>query len=94
VTSSPAHGPLRAGRPVGRRSTGATPVTFSGPAIAAHPELAAKNVPLGTLNNCANGYTPWGTYLACEENWNSYFGTTDATDLEAHRRAGPLRRQR
>ncbi|HEX2312643.1 MAG TPA: PhoX family phosphatase [Thermomonospora sp.] len=62
-----------------RRVTGSTPVTFSGPVSPKHPALQARNKPMGTLNNCSNGQTPWGTYLACEENWNSYFGTTDTT---------------
>jgi len=34
----------------------------------------------GTVNNCANGYTPRHTYLACEENWAGYFRRTVATD--------------
>lgn len=52
-----------------------TPVKFSG-AVASSDLLknSAGNPTLGTLNNCANGYTPWGTYLTCEENFNGYFG--------------------
>jgi uncharacterized protein len=77
------------GSPYNRRITGATPMAFSGPVSADHPMLASSITPrpLGTLNNCAHGYTPWGTYLACEENWNGYFGTADPawtrTALEA-----------
>ncbi len=55
-----------------------TPVEFSGPA--ADSELLqnpAGNIPLGTVNNCGNSYTPWGTYLTCEENFNGYFGSSD-----------------
>ena len=77
------------GEPHNRRITGTTPMLFSGPVRADHPMLRSRitPAPLGTLNNCAMGVTPWGTYLACEENWNGYFGTDDAswvaTPLEA-----------
>ena len=61
-----------------RRITPNTPVEFSGPA-AGSPLLAtaAGNPGAGTVNNCANGRTPWGTYLTCEENFNGYFGAND-----------------
>jgi secreted PhoX family phosphatase len=64
-----------------RRITGNTPMAFSGPVSADHPMLRAElgQPPRGTLNNCAHGFTPWGTYLACEENFNGYFGTTSTT---------------
>ncbi|MEO0433791.1 MAG: PhoX family phosphatase [Cyanobacteria bacterium J06656_5] len=68
----------RVASPNSRRIHVNTEVEFSGP-VAGHPLLqnAANNVPQGTVNNCGNGYTPWGTYLTCEENFNGYFGSTE-----------------
>jgi secreted PhoX family phosphatase len=65
-----------------RRIHGNTRTKLCGP-VAGRPIVQtladpAGRWPLGTLNNCANGFTPWGTYLTCEENFNGYFAATGA----------------
>ena len=70
--------------PFNRRVTPDTPMEITGPArghdlmkTAADPTGVQS---LGTWNNCGSGRTPWGTYLACEENFNGYYSAED----EAH----------
>ena len=70
--------------PYNRRITTNTEMILSGP-VARTPAMVTKystdgSRTRGTVNNCANGYTPWGTYLTCEENWAGYFRRVTATD--------------
>lgn len=60
-----------------RRITPNTEVVFHGPvkgsAWLRTPFSNDGTRGRGTINNCANGHTLWGTNITCEENWAGYF---------------------
>jgi secreted PhoX family phosphatase len=76
-----------------RRITSTTEMALSGP-VASHDRVktnadASGTKVFGTLNNCAGGVTPWGTYVMAEENIHGYF----SGDLpEGHKEAANYKR--
>lgn len=75
-----------------RRITGNTNMDISGPARGFSKLITRFSTDAtatrGTLNNCAMGPTPWGTYLAAEENWHGYFANSDETQPREQTRHG------
>lgn len=72
-----------------RRFTSFSPFAVTGPA-AGHALMQTAADPtgravLGTLNNCASGMTPWGTYLSGEENFRFYFSAGEKPDAHQTR---------
>jgi secreted PhoX family phosphatase len=67
-----------------RRITPNTPMDFRGPVRGSEwlrtVAAASGTTGTGTINNCANGRTMWGTNLTCEENWAGYFRRPAALD--------------
>jgi secreted PhoX family phosphatase len=58
---------VKANSPHNKRYSGNTSYDVGGPAAG-----AVGGTVIGTLNNCASGRTPWGTYLTCEETTDNY----------------------
>ncbi|HWK41432.1 MAG TPA: alkaline phosphatase PhoX [Croceibacterium sp.] len=79
-----------------RRITPNTPMDLRGPVrgsdlvkTVAYPAGTASN---GTINNCANGHSAWGTNLTCEENWAGYFRRSGDDAARTPRELSSLRR--
>ncbi len=58
--------------PYNRRLDSYTKIPF-----AWNEKIAGSKIAEGTMGNCAGGYTPWGTFLTCEENYDMFWGEVD-----------------
>ena len=67
-----------------RRITPRTPMSITGPAkgsaLVKTKYSTDGSATRGMIGNCAGGYTPWGTYLTCEENFAGFFRRAAADD--------------
>jgi len=76
-----------ANSPLNRRITSLTGTDMAGPAAGSsllHTRFSPTGTHgRGTLNNCGHGFTPWGTYLTCEENYDLYFRNDNVVAAEA-----------
>lgn len=86
---------INRGSALNRRITAATDMEMTGPArgtmmVTAY-STAGTNT-RGTINNCGNGYTPWGTYLTCEENWAGYFYRREADTARTAKEVAAFKR--
>lgn len=79
-----------------RRITPSTPMVFNGPvrgaALLRTPHSTDGTAGRGTINNCANGHTFWGTNITCEENWAGYFRRSGDDAQRTAREVVALRR--
>ena len=81
--------------PLNRRITMSTPFELVGP-VRGHERVKTPKDPLGevvlgTLANCAGGFTPWGTVLSGEENIHVHWTLGDLTsggEAESRRAMG------
>ncbi|MPV37380.1 PhoX family protein [Georgenia subflava] len=75
--------------PLNRRFTATDEFELTGPVAGAELVRTSADpsgrVVLGTLNNCAGGLSPWGTWLTAEENFNQYFANADGVTDSATR---------
>lgn len=67
--SAPGLWEVKKNSPYNRRIDGLTPIPF----VTERAIMNARQA-IGTLGNCAGGFTPWGSYLTCEENYDNFYG--------------------